>query len=150
MRPALALLAAALVLSGCTLPGESRLFPDESDQVVRLHVNAYQSNDDPRLALVEISGLGVEGQEHAFRGQVRVRLDLQVPAEPRPTYAFVEEWVLELDADDFASTAAPHHVFRVSGEAFPRDGTYRASVAGTIGEREPLPASALFSYHRPT
>lgn len=153
MRASVAgLLAASLVLApfaaGCLLEGEEKHFPDESGEVRRMHVNAYAAVEGaPRTAMVESSGLGEDGQERAFKGTLRIRLELQHNGTGEPTYAPVKEWTLEVDADDFASPTVPHHRFVIPAETFPQDGTYRVKVGARIGDRDVPEASALFAYH---
>ena len=150
MRPVRALVPLALLalLPGCFLEGEERSFPDESAKVQRMHVNAYAAVEGaPRTATVESSGIGADGQEHAFSGTLRIRLELQRNGTTEPTYEPVEEWTLEVDADDFSTPTVPFHRFTIPAEAFPEDGTYRVKVGARIGERDVPEGSALFAYH---
>lgn len=146
MRALVPLLVLAL-LSGCFLKGEERSFPDKSDEVRRMHVNAYAAVEGaPRTATVESSGLGPDGQERAFHGTLRIRLELQHNGTTEPTYTPVKEWTLEVDADDFSTPTVPFHRFTIPADAFPQDGTYRVKVGARIGDRDVPEGSALFAY----
>lgn len=148
MRPwTLAPLLLAASAAGCFLEGEERSFPDESDEVVRMHVNAYAAVEGaPRTATVESSGLGEDGQERAFHGTLRIRLELQRNGTTEPTYAPVEEWAFGVDADDFGTPTVPFHRFIIPADAFTEDGTYRVKVGARIGGRDVPEGSALFAY----
>ena len=144
MRGAL-LVAALSLLAGCL--GVERTFPDETDQVVRLHVNAYTSTTagQPRDGIVEVSGLGADGEERAFKADLRVALQLQIYDEPDPEYRRVREWDVGVDAPDFASPDVPYYRFVIAEREFPETGTYQATVIATLhGER--MDASALFHH----
>ena len=144
---ALTLVAAAALLAGCFLQGEERSFPDESGKVQRMHVNAYAAVEGaPRTATVESSGLGADGQEHAFAGTLRIRLELQRDGTTDPTYHPVKEWTVEVDADDFSTPTVPFHRFLIPADAFPEDGTYRVKTGARIGGRDVPEGSALFAY----
>lgn len=137
----------AVPLAGCLLEGEERHFPDLSGEVVRMHVNAYAATEGaPRTATIESSGLGADGEERAFRGTLRIRLERQHNGTTEPTYEPVREWVVEVDAMDFSSPSVPFHRHSIPAETFPTDGTYRVKVGARIGDRDIPEASALFYY----
>ena len=148
MRQSVPLLAACLaLLPGCFLEGEERSFPDESDLVQRMHVNAYAAVEGaPRTATVESSGLGADGHEHAFAGTLRIRLEIQRNGTTDPSYHPVKEWTVEVDADDFSTPSVPFHRFTIPADAFPEDGTYRVKVGARIKGKDVPEGSALFSY----
>ena len=149
MRPRvpLVLLACLALLPGCFLQGEERSFPDQSADVQRMHVNAYAAVEGaPRTATVESSGLGADGQERAFKGTLRIRLELQRDGATEPTYHPVKEWTVEVDADDFSTPTVPFHRFTIPADAFPEDATYRVKVGARIGGRDVPEGSALFAY----
>lgn len=143
---ALVLLAA---LSGCL--GVDRTFPDETDQVVALHVNAYTSTTEgePRDGIVEVSGLGADGQERAFKAELRLALQLQIYDEPEPQYRRVREWTVPVDALDFSSPDVPFYRFVIAERDFPETGTYQATAVTTLGPDRRLEASALFHHSKP-
>lgn len=148
--PTLALLLAPILagpLAGCLLEGEERHFPDQSGEVVRMHVNAYAATEGaPRTATVESSGLGADGEERAFLGTLRIRLERQHNGTTEPTYEPLREWVIEVDAMDFSSPTVPFHRFTIPATDFPADGTYRVKVGARIGDRDIPESFALFYY----
>lgn len=148
MRRTLALLALTLA-SGCL--GAERTFPDETGQVVRLHVNAYTSTDpaDANAGIVEVSGLAEDGEERAFQAELRIALQLQTYAEPEPTYRRVREWSVLVDAPDFASPDVPFYRYVIDADAFPESGTYRAAAVAELADGRRLDASALFAHTKP-
>lgn len=141
------LLVLALLASGCL--GADHVFPDESDQVQRLHVNAYApvGAAAPRPGIVEVSGLGGDEQARAFHGQLVFQLDEQTQASPVQQYAPVRNWTVAVTSDDFASTTVPFYRVTLPASNFPRDGTYRASVTATILGRT-FQDEALFAWTR--
>ena len=145
---ALALLALLALLPGCLrLEGEERHFPDQGDEVVRMHVNAYAAVDaTPRHAVVESSGLAAEGQERAFHGTLRIRLERQHNGTTDPTYEPVKEWTVEVTSEDFSSPTVPFHRFIIPADAFPADATYRVKAGARIDGRDVPEGAALFAY----
>lgn len=145
--PVLALLLSIALVPGCFLKGEERSFPDESGKVQRMHANAYAAVEGaPRAATVESSGLGPDGQERAFTGTLRIRLELQHNGTSAPTYTPVKEWTFGVTSEDFSTPTVPFHRFTIPAEAFPQDGTYRVKVGARIGTRDVPEGSALFAY----
>jgi hypothetical protein len=135
------------LLPGCFLQGEERSFPDKSAEVQRMHVNAYAAVEGaPRTATVESSGLGPDGQERAFAGTLRIRLELQHNGTTEPTYTPVKEWSFEVTSEDFSTPTVPFHRFTIPADAFPQDGTYRVKAGARIGGRDVPEGSALFAY----
>lgn len=148
MRAALPL-AAIILAAGCL--GVDRTFPDETEQVVRLHVNAYTSTDpaDRAAGMVEVSGLGEDGEERAFQADLRVALQLQLYDEPEPDYRRVREWNVKVDAPDFASPDVPFYRFVIAEGEFPETGTYQATAVAELSDGRRLDASALFHHTKP-
>src|SRR5438067_12984381 len=122
MRAARLLVAVAL-LAGCL--GIDRTFPDESDQVRAVRVNAYEavSGSAPKPAFVEVQGLDGDSAPHAFRGHVRVVLEEQhghAPDGP-PTYSDVKTFDVDVSPTDFVGGQAPMFSLRVDATTFPED-----------------------------
>ena len=139
-------LLALLLAAGCF--GSDRTFPDETDQVVRLHVNAYAETDPdpPTDVVVEVSGLGADGEERAFEADLTFLLERQDYDEPEPRYAKVGEWSRHVDAPDFASPTVAYFDFRIPEADVPSGGTYRVSVTAKLASGKEVGASALFHH----
>lgn len=146
MRAIPPLLLAAALASGCL--GGERTFPDETVDVVALHVNAYAETDPepPQDVIVEISGLGGDKQERAFEADLRIVLERQTYAEPEPSYARVGEWTLQVRAPDFSSPTVPHVTHVIPDADVPEEGTYRVTVVALLATGREVQASALFHH----
>ena len=144
--PAAALLAALAATAGCF--GSDRTFPDETAQVVRLHVNAYAETDPdpPTDVVVEVSGLGADGEERAFEGELRFVLEKQDYDEPEPRYAKVGEWTVPVHAPDFSSPTVAYYEHRIAEEDVPEGGTYRVTAYAKLASGAEVSASALFHH----
>lgn len=147
-EPLLLAALALLLLAGCL--GAERTFPDESVSTTGLRVNAYTDvhSAAPHSAIVELSGVGDDGEPRAFHADVRLTLALQEGGQTAPpTYRTVKEWRLALGPQDFASGTIPYYKLVVRASDFPEEGTYRARAEGQVGGRD-LSAGALFAYVR--
>lgn len=141
-RASFPLLLLALALVGC-IEGEEVSFPDGSDEVERLRVNAYAT---PEGALVETTGVGADGSYHAFRGRLTIVLERQMEGDAAPTYAAVREWTVDVEEDDFASPTIPMHRHAVPSSELGEAGTFRVRVAARVGDRELGGEPALFAH----
>jgi hypothetical protein len=148
MRRLLPALAALLLAAGCL--GVDRTFPDESTETTALRVNAYTDvqSRSPHSALIELSGVGEDGEPRAFSGDVVIALALQEGGDSGPpTYRTVKEWRVSLTPGEFASGSIPYYKHEAPAGDFPEEGTYRASATASVAGRD-LTASALFAYVR--
>ncbi len=146
---ALALALACAVVPGCL--GSDKTFPDESAQVRSLHVNAYAlvGAPPPRPAIVEVSGLGPDGQERAFHGHVHVLLEKALHPETDVRYERVKEYDADLSAHDFSSATVPYWKLTLPASDLPDEASYRATATAAIdGHAAPFSANALFAYTR--
>ena len=145
MRLAVVLALAFVLVAGCL--GTDKTFPDESDQVRALHVNAYEqrSGASPRPAIAEISGLGSDQQERAFHGHVRVLLEKALHPEANVQYERAKEYDQDVTSSDFASPTVAYWSFVIPAGDMPGAGSYRVTATATILGRD-YGASALFSY----
>ena len=142
MRAA-SLLLAALLAAGCVDLGTDKIFPDESDKVVALHLNAYAKVGED--GVVEVTGFDAGNVTRAFKGTVRFLLAQQHDPPSPPTYTAVKEWSVELTAESFSNPGNhPVHVERIPRATFPEVGTYKITAEATIGGRALPPESALF------
>ncbi|MFA5861033.1 MAG: hypothetical protein WDA16_05000 [Candidatus Thermoplasmatota archaeon] len=146
MRVGPAIVLSALLLAGCL--GGERTFPDESDQVQKLRVNAYAlpGAPSPRPAIIEITGLGSDGQERAFRGHLSIVLDAR-PDGSQADAARVRTWELDVFPTQFASTTVAMYKITVDPGNIPADGNYSASATASI-QGNVFNASASFAYTR--
>lgn len=144
------LLALVVVASGCF--GSDRTFPDETADVVALHVNAYAETDPdpPTDVVVEVSGIGADREERAFEGDLRIVLEKQDYDEPEPRYAPAGEWRAHVDAPDFASPTVPYYRFLIHDKDVPTGGTYRVTVHAKLSTGREVSAAALFHHPKAT
>jgi hypothetical protein len=131
----------AALAAGCL--GTDHVFPDESDKVVAIHVNAYAKVGQD--GVLELSGHDGGNVTRAFAGTVRFLLEEQHDPPSPPTYTKVKEWSVALKAPDFANPGNhPLHAEAVPRGTFPEAGTYRVLVDATVGGRHLPPEAALF------
>lgn len=138
----LALTFLLVPLAGC-IEGEPIAFADGSEKVDRLRVNAYAT---PEGALVETTGIGRDGDFHAFRGRLVVVLERQHPGEGEPAYGQVREYVVEVEEDDFAHPEIPMHRHVIPAADLGEPGTFRVRVSARVGERDLGGEPALFAF----
>lgn len=139
----LPLLLAALVLAGCADLGTDHVFPDESDKVTALHLNAYAKVGQD--GVVEITGVDGENVTRAFAGSVKLLLAQQHQPPDPPTYTAVKEWTLDLKSEDFSNTGNhPVHTETIPRSTFPEAGTYKLTAEGVVAGRTLPPESVLF------
>lgn len=143
---AFALLAVLATASGCF--GSDRTFPDESADVVRLHVNAYAETDrePPTRGIVEVSGLGADGDKRAFEGELRITLSRQHGDDAGPRYEDLREWTLTVHAPDFSSPKEALYRHVIEEDEFPSPATYQASVRASLTTGATVEGNALFSH----
>lgn len=148
MRWPVVLALAALLLLGPGCFGSDRTFPDETADVVELHVNAYAETDPdpPTDVVVEVSGIAADREERAFEGDLRIVLEKQTYDEPEPRYEKVGEWSVHVDAPDFASPTVAYYDHRIAEEDVPEGGTYRVTVHARLASGREVEASALFHH----
>ncbi|GEM_PF-5659311 len=140
MRPA-SLVVAALALAGCL--GTDHVFPDESDKVSAIHVNAYDKVGQD--GVIEITGRDAGNVTRAFRGAIHLTLEEQHEPPDPPTYSFVAQRDVPLTADSFTNQGDfPIHVETIPRSTFPEAGTYRVTLSATVGDRRLPDAVALF------
>lgn len=143
---AFALLAVLVTSAGCL--GSDRTFPDESAEVMRLHVNAYAETDrePPTRGIVEVSGLGVDGDKRAFEGELLIALALQHRDDDGPRYEVLRTWTLKVHAPDFSSPKEALYRHVIEEDEFPSQGTYQASVRASLSTGATVEGSALFAH----
>lgn len=140
MFRALAFIVGIALVAGCL--GSDKTFPDESDQVRTLHVNAYQKDEG---AIVEVSGLGDDHQERAFRGHVRVVLEKALHPEANVQYERVKEYDADVTARDFSSATVAYWKLTIPPPDLATDTSYRVVATATIAGRS-FEGSALFDH----
>lgn len=143
---AVALLAVLATATGCF--GSDRTFPDESAEVMRLYVNAYAETDrePPTRGIVEVSGLGVDGEKRAFEGDLVITLAQQHLSDDGPQYEVLRTWTLAVHAPDFSSPKDALYRHVVDEDEFPAQGTYEARVRASLSTGAAVAGSALFAH----
>lgn len=147
MRQALAWVTTALVLAGCL--GSDKTFPDETSAVTQIHLNAYQepNGSRDRPAILEVRGIGADGQEVAFLGTLAFQIDEQkLGADGSATYLPVKSWSADVAPKDFSSPTVAYYRTTLAPSDLPDNATYRATVTATLGARA-LNATQLFAFH---
>jgi len=133
----------ALLVAGCVDLGTDHVFPDESDKVVALHLNAYAKVGQD--GVLEITGFDAGNVTRAFSGEVKLLLAQQREPPTPPEYVKVKEWSVSLTSDSFTNPGNhPVHVESIPRATFPEAGTYKITADATARGRSLPPESALF------
>lgn len=136
--------ALAFALGGCL--GSDHTFPDESDQVRSLHVNAYESiHPATSSVIVEVYGWGSDKEERAFHGHVHVALEKALHPEKDVQYEPVKAYDVDVTSADFSSQTVPVYKFAIAAADVPGAASYRATATATVLGKD-LTDSALFDY----